>query len=54
MGGVMTSMRKRLVSSVSFVALLLKHAAGCSVKPLLPLLVAPPLKRQPYKNLEFF
>ena len=30
------------------------NAAGCSVKPLLPLLVASLLKRQPCKNLEFF
>ena len=51
-GGLMTSMRMRLVSSVSFVALLLKRCR-LLVKPLLPLLLASLLKRQPCKNLEF-
>ena len=34
-------------------ACLLFHLVGCSVEPLLPLLVASLLKRQPCKNLEF-
>ena len=51
MGVMTTSMRMRLVSSVSLLRYF-SNAAGCSVKPLLPLLVASLLKRQPCKKLE--
>ena len=52
-GGLMTSMRMRLVSSVSFVALLLKRCR-LLVKPLLPLLLASLLNCQPCKKPRVF